>query len=123
MNLGRTVFKYDIARPQIIINPNWFIGFIEAEGTFGIKTGSSLYFQVAQKNISQECLNAIMIYLTELSNSDIPKDSKILPVNVTSATNLRTNVVSIVVSSIDALFYYILPWLDSSNMYTRKLPI
>ena len=123
MNLGRTVFKYDIARPQIIINPNWFIGFIEAEGTFGIKTGSSLYFQVAQKITSQECLNAIITFLAELSNSDIPKDSNILPVNVTSATNLRTNVVSIVVSSIDALFYYILPWLDSSNMYTRKLPI
>ena len=123
MNLGRTVFKYDITRPQIVINPNWFIGFIEAEGTFGIKTGSSLYFQVAQKITSQECLNAIITFLAELSNSDIPKDSNILPVNVTSAVNLRTNVVSIVVSSIDALFYYILPWLDSSNMYTRKLPI
>lgn len=35
MNLGRTVFKYDTAGPQIIINPNWFIGFIEGEGTFG----------------------------------------------------------------------------------------
>lgn len=121
MNLGRTIFKYDITGPQIIINPHWFIGFIEGEGTFGIKTGSSLYFQVAQKITSQESLNAIITFLTKLSNSDIPKDSKILPVNVTNATNLRTNVVSIVISSIDALFYYILPWLDSSNMYTRNV--
>lgn len=120
MNSGRTVFKYEITRPQITINPNWLIGFIEAEGTFGIKTGSSLYFQVAQKLTSQDSLNAIITYLTELSNLEIPKDSRILPINVTSATNVKTNVMSIVVSSIDALYYYILPWLDCSKFYSRK---
>ena len=62
MNSGRTVFKYDTTGPQIIINPNWLIGFIEAEGTFGIKTGSSLYFQVAQKITSQDSLNAIITF-------------------------------------------------------------
>nr|WDW20843.1 hypothetical protein [Valsa mali var. pyri (nom. inval.)] len=45
INLGRTVFKYVSTGHQITINPNWLIGFIEAEGTFGIKTGSSLYFR------------------------------------------------------------------------------
>lgn len=120
MNSGRTVFKYEITRPQITINPNWLIGFIEAEGTFGVKTGSSLYFQVAQKFTSQDSLNAITTFLTGLSNFEIPKDSRILPINVTSAINSRTNVVSIVVSSTDALYYYILPWLDSSKFYSRK---
>lgn len=38
---------------------------LEAEGTFGIKTGSSLYFQVAQKMTSQESLNAMITFLTE----------------------------------------------------------
>lgn len=118
MNLKRTGFKYDITRPQIIINPHWFIGFIE--GVFRIKTGSSLYFQITHKTTSQESLNAMITFLTELSNSDIPKYSKILSVYVSSITNFRTNVVSLVVSSVDALFYYILPWLDSSSMYTRK---
>ena len=120
MNLGRMVFKYETTGPQITINPNWLIGFLEAEGTFGIKTGSSLYFQVAQKTTSQESLNAITTFLIGLSNLYIPKDSDILPVNVTSATNIKTNVVSIVVSSIDALYYHVLPWLDSSNMFSRK---
>lgn len=136
MNSGRTVFKYETTGPQITINPNWLIGFIEAEGTFGIRTGSSLYFQVAQKYTSQDCLNSIpygdplsiprgiptgiVTFLTGLSNLEIPKDSKILPINVTSATNIRTNVVSIVISSVDALYYYILPWLDSSRFYSRK---
>lgn len=120
MNLGRTVFKYDAIGPQITINPNWLVGFIEAEGTFGIKTGSSLYFQVAQKITSQECLNAIITFLTRLYNTNIPKGSGILPVNVTSATNIRTSVVSLVISSVDALYYHLLPWLDSSKFYSRK---
>lgn len=70
MNLGRIVFKYETTGPQITINPNWLIGFIEAEGTFGIKTGSSLYLQVAQKkNSSQESLSAIKTFLIRLSNT------------------------------------------------------
>jgi hypothetical protein len=96
------------------------MGFIEAEGTFGIKTGSSLYFQVAQKITSQESLNAITTFLTGLSNSDIAKNSGILPINVTSTTNIRTNVVSLVVSSIDTLYYFFLPWLYSSSFNSRK---
>jgi hypothetical protein len=52
-----------------------------------------------------------------LSNFEIPEDSKISPINVTSAINIKTNVVSIVISSTDALYYYILPLLDSSKFY------
>jgi hypothetical protein len=68
-----------------------------------------MYFQVAQKITSQESLNAITTFLTGLYNSELAKDSEILPVNITSAINIRTNVASIVVSSIDALYYHILP--------------
>lgn len=71
MNSKREILKYDLSYSQILINPNWFIGFLEGEGTFGIKTGSSLYLQVAQKNTSPECLNAIVIFLTRLSSSKL----------------------------------------------------
>ena len=126
MNSKREIFTYETTKSQIIINPNWFIGFIEGEGTFGIKTGSSLYLQVAQKNTSQECLNAITNYLISLSNksrqaSFHTQNNKILPVNVTSITNARTNVVSLVVANADALYYYILPLLDESKFYSRKV--
>lgn len=120
MNSNRKIFTYNTTKSQIIINPNWFIGFLEGEGTFGIKTGSALYLQVAQKNTSQECLNAITTFLIRLSNN-ILQDNKILPVNVVSTINIKTNVVSLTVNSVDALYYYILPLLDSSNMYTRKV--
>lgn len=49
MNTKRKIFTYNTKKSQIIIDPNWFVGFLEGEGTFGIKTGSSLYLQVAQK--------------------------------------------------------------------------
>jgi len=119
MNSKRDKFTYQLSNSQIIIHPNWFIGFLEGEGTFGIKTGSALYLQVAQKNTSQESLNAIVTFLTSLSSSNL-QNSKILPLNVVSTVNKKTNVVSLVVSSVDSLYYYVLPYLDSSNMYTRK---
>lgn len=119
MNSKRDKFTYELSDFQIIINPNWFIGFLEGEGTFGIKTGSALYLQVAQKSTSQESLNAIVTFLTSLSSSNLQK-SKILPLNVVSTVNKKTNVVSLVVSSVDSLYYYVLPYLDSSKMYTRK---
>jgi hypothetical protein len=139
MNSKREIFTYDTGKSQIIINPNWFIGFIEGEGTFGVKTGSSLYFQVAQKNTSQECLNAIINYLINLSNNtkyfhtlsaqaceagpgSRPRgqNNKILPIKVTNTTNVRTDVVSLAVTNVDALYYYILPLLDEYKFYSRK---
>ena len=119
MNTKREIFTYNTTKSQIIINPNWFIGFIEGEGTFGIKTGSALYFQIAQKNTSQESLNAITTFLTGLSDN-VLQNSKILPLNVISTTNVRTDVVSLVVTSVDSFYYYLLPLLDTSKMYSRK---
>lgn len=119
MNSKREIFTYELSNSQIIINSNWFTGFLEGEGTFGIKTGSSLYLQVAQKNVSQECLNAIVTFLTRLSSNNL-QNSKILPLNVVSTVNKRTNVVSLVVSSVDSLYYYVLPYLESTKMYSRK---
>ena len=47
MNSNREIFTFQNTKSQIRINPNWFIGFIEGECTFGFKTGSALYLQVA----------------------------------------------------------------------------
>lgn len=51
MNYKREIFTYYTLKSQIIINPNWYIGFIEGEGTFGIKTGYSLYLHKCLKKI------------------------------------------------------------------------
>ena len=138
MNFNREKFTDFSINSQINVNPDWFIGFLEGEGTFGIKTGSSLYFQVAQKITSVDCLNAIKSFLINLkpsqstlsmncdsvknnSNEWCNKDrSKILPINVVSTINNKTNVMSLVISSVDALYYYLLPLLNKSKMYTFK---
>jgi hypothetical protein len=95
------------------------MGFLEGEGTFGIKIGASMYFQVAQKNTSQECLNSITTFLTKLPSS-ISYGTKLLPLRVVSTTNVKTNVVSLVISSVDSLYHALIPYLDSTKMYTRK---
>lgn len=119
MNSQRKIFKNIYINSQINVSPEWFIGFMEGEGTFGIKTGSSMYLQVAQKNTSIESINGIITFFNNL-NSNLPKDSKILPLNVVSTINKKTDVISLVVSSVDALFYFLLPLLDKHKMYTFK---
>lgn len=119
MNSQREIFKSNSLNSQIKISPEWFIGFLEGEGTFGIKTGSSMYLQVSQKNTSIYSINAIIAFLNSLK-SNLLKDSKILPINILSTINKKTNVISVTISSVDALYYYILPLLDNSKMYTFK---
>jgi len=75
--------------------------------------------KLLKKNTSQESLNAITTFLTGLSDN-VLQNSKILPLNVISTTNVRTDVVSLVVTSVDSLYYYLLPLLDTSKMYSRK---
>lgn len=122
MNSKREIFTSFSINSKINVNPEWLMGFLEGAGTFGIKTGSSIYFQVAQKTTSVESLNAITSFLTTLKSKPLlPKNSKILPLNVVSTINSKTNVMSLVISSVDALYFYILPLLDSCKMYTFKV--
>ena len=134
MNSNREIFTDFSINSQINVNPDWFIGFLEGEGTFGIKTGSSMYFQVAQKITSLECINAIKTFLIKLNcmkepfafgqrlnNSNVAKGGGVIsPINVLSTINSKTNVMSLVVSSVDALYYYLLPLLDKGKMYSFK---
>lgn len=88
MNSKRKIFTSKITNFQIIKNSHWFLGFIEGEATFGIKTGSALYFQIAEKNTSPESLNNIITLLMWLPKIVFRK-SKILPMNVVSTINKK----------------------------------
>lgn len=87
-------------------------------GTFGIKNNSP-YFQIAQKNTSKDTLDAIKHFITTLPGTD-NKPDKVFSPNVNSTINKKTDVISLTINSIDSLYFYLLPILDSSKMYSRK---
>jgi hypothetical protein len=81
------------------INPYWLLGFVEAEGTFGIKNLTP-YFQIAQHNKSQNLMETLQIYLSNLPNSH----NYLL--NLAIKPGLYTNnIMSLKITDIDILYY------------------
>lgn len=66
MNSTRTFYNYKLM-PSMIITPYWLLGFIEGEGTFGIKNMSP-YFQVRQHIRSISLINRTKEFLNNLPN-------------------------------------------------------
>lgn len=64
MNSGRESYDYSLI-PTLVVNPYWLLGFIEAEGTFGIRN-TVPYFQVGQHIKSTMVLDSITSYLKSL---------------------------------------------------------
>lgn len=100
------------------LNPYWLLGFVEAEGTFGIKNLVP-YFQISQHKKSQVVLETIKLFLASLPRVS----TSILNTSVPSLSanfNKVTNVYSYVITDIDVLFDYILPFFSNLNFYSRK---
>lgn len=117
MNLGRKVYNYDQI-PLIIIEPFLLLGFIEGEGTFGLKNLGP-YFQIGQHNRSTMVLEAIARYLQTLPkgftftlHSEFPR--------VIKTFNARTSVSVISIVNIDALYDYLMFFLLALPFQTRK---
>lgn len=87
------------------IIPYWLLGFLEAEGTFGIKNLRP-YFKISQHKCSRGTLESIKIYLENiLINGSIDyKNCPAIELNFSIALNKRTNVYSYVVLDTDALY-------------------
>lgn len=117
MNLNR-VLDYNVLTVVPAINLQWLLGFVEGEGTFGFKNLVP-YFQVAQHVKNVHVLNAIALFLSQLT---IPANA---PVSLTAlamstVVNKRTNVQTNSVTGIDNLFFIILPLFISVQFVTRK---
>lgn len=61
------------------ITPYWLLGFVEAEGTFGIKNLPP-YFQISQHKCSQSTLELIRLYFENLLKTGLIDYSDIPPV-------------------------------------------
>jgi hypothetical protein len=117
MNAGRSSYDYSLI-PPIVIDPYWLLGFIEGEGTFGLKNLVP-YFQLGQHSRNSMVLEAISDYLKSLPQS-FPF-TLISPAPAISTTIHKGTLVSVIsMSSIDALYDYIMFFLLAMPFQTRK---
>ena len=124
MNLGRkdiTINKYSSFTQDYNINPYWLLGFVEGEGTFGIKNLVT-YFQIAPHTKKKAHLEGVKLYL-----SSIPKELNIEDhkrVHTCTLTSFylkkKPKVLSYLISDIDVLFDYIVPFFQKLEFQTRK---
>lgn len=115
MNFKRTDYS---GYNQYVFNitPYWLLGFVEAEGTFGIKNLTP-YFQVAQSNKSRNLMEAIKVYLSKLPKNKLNNLSSVKPSMV---KNKKTGVISLMVTDIDSMYDILLPFFDSLDFKSRK---
>lgn len=103
------------------ITPYWLLGFMEAEGTFGIKNLRP-YFQISQHECSRSTLELIQLYFENLLENKLVNYSSLplIELKFTRTLNKKTNVYSYVVSGIDTQYYYILPFFYNLQFKSRK---
>lgn len=121
MNLGRTKIsanEYNTIIKNVNINPFWLLGFVEGEGTFGIKNLAP-YFQIAQNSKNKAILDIINTYLGSIPKGISTTKSTALPL-LTVNFNTKTNVFSYIINNIDVLFDYIIPFFQGLEFQTRK---
>jgi len=103
------------------VTPYWLLGFIEAEGTFGVKNNLP-YFQVAQHECSLSTLDMIASFLENTWEKNIFNYSNLPPIsiNITKTRNDSTGVYSYVITNLDILYYFILPLFSNMTFRSRK---
>lgn len=117
MNQGRSQYDYSLL-PTAPINPFWFLGFVEGEGTFGIKNMAP-YFQVGQHIRNTVVLDAIVVFLTTLPNGfSFTHNSN--PVSVGSVVNKRTDVKVLSINNVDVLHDTLAYFFLEMPFQTRK---
>lgn len=121
MNTGRVSYNIEsIIKSDI--NKYWLLGFIEGEGTFGLKNLVP-YFQIGQHERSSHVMTDIEEYLSGLPNTFLfTKNSPILKAYRTSPLSISKNQRVIVLSyqNIDSLHDTLAYFLLDLSFQTRK---
>lgn len=118
MNLGRTEFNFSLIPAIITIDSFWLLGFIEAEGTFGLKNFSP-FFQIGQNIRSYMVMDSIIAFLQSLPKRFLFSVNTLSP-HVSNSLNTATNVSALSINNIDALYDYLMFFLLDMPFQTRK---
>ena len=117
MNSSRIKYNYSLI-PNLQVNPYWLLGFIEGEGSFGLKNLSP-YFQIGQHTKNLKVLQCIALYL-----QSIPKGFTFsinsVPLFVSNALHSNNKISVISINNIDALYDYLMFLLLDMPFQTRK---
>lgn len=102
----------------ITMNSFWLLGYIEAEGRFGL-TNLSPYFQLTQHSRNLILLEAIALYLKSLVKTFTFSVNTPSPV-ISIILSKRTSVSVLSIRYIDALYDYLMNFLLDMPFQTRK---
>lgn len=128
MNAGRSFIDGDLLVDHLKNNSvtmYWFLGFIEVEGTFGIKNN------IPNLQIDQHVKNKLVMNKINMSISTFPMSnftsilSKVIN-NINKpyfniVLNKKTNVLSYTIFNIDILYHFIVPFLNNLKFQSRKI--
>lgn len=121
MNKGRVVVDENLLlnlESLRAMDKFWLLGFVEGEGTFGIKNLVP-YFQVAQHSRSILTINLIAKFMSKLPRVHKETINTNTPSSVITI-NKRTSVYPLTLNDIDVLYDYIIPLFESIPFQTRK---
>jgi len=121
MNSGRVNPNLNMI-PKTNINQYWLLGFIEGEGTFGLKNLSP-YFQIGQHVRSIHVMDNIQSYLLTLPNLfGFTQNSPVLKPAKTSPLSIANNQEIMVISyqNVDSLHDTLAFFLLNLSFQTRK---
>jgi len=120
MNTGRLSYDTAITRlnPLDPINKYWLLGFIEGEGTFGLKNLVP-YFQIGQHERSTYVMEDIRLYLKNIPNLfGFTLNSPFL--NSSTTIHKNTKVIVDSYNNIDSLYDTLAYFLLDLRFQTRK---
>lgn len=117
--------QWNISNLNTIPSLGWIVGFIEAEGSFGIK-GDCPFFQITQTESSDSTLDIISSFFTRIAFNNA-KDHPILSTFKSFFTNFstqskldRTPVKTYRSTILDFFYYIIIPFFSLLPMHSRK---
>lgn len=122
MNTNRSNFELPKSK-NFRITPNWFLGFVEGDGSFSItRSELSVKFNLWQSKCDLTLLEAIKDFINNLPGDyrSRRKTDGVVNLSVRSGDTNTKALVSIGVSNTDFIHNAFIPFLDSLVFHTKK---